>query len=482
MMMKLQKVKESYYCFYLIDLYKEKIVAKSNKANDNQIYYIAHPTVKNLVKQAVEVRRFRLLFPKLFNFLEGYKPQLTRLLFDRIYNHYTQYRNDVVNNETLVNDVNIIVSDRHILQVALDFIQNNTIPLYDRFLLDNGVVDELDFDIIFFAAYHNFENNLTQLNLEQDWNNAKEYMKKNNLFLSTLLPNWTMEQLLNDYLPIHISYSLFNDKPPTNKQMLEVLNPIFRYIKPRIKTKNSMIGFKIEDHQQKHVEHLGLKLALDEDASNIAEIFLDFLIKYRSEQIDYINIKNYDNKEKIIEENMKVGVIVNDLSNFLDQFVRKKLGDELSERLNNYDSLLIAIIDLVYFDHVLDTKFSEQDLTIINNYNRIDMYGQWVESNADLKDQYLEIKTEDKKYTYQIFLRNLKEILNVNDYLTLIIDPINHKQRNIKNINCVLNAKHYGFDKLKNKSFHNFSTNSLEQGLEERLIKLIPKTAELFVF
>lgn len=166
MMMKLQKVKESYYCFYLIDLYKEKIVAKSNKANDNQIYYIAHPTVKNLVKQAVEVRRFRLLFPKLFNFLEGYKPQLTRLLFDRIYNHYTQYRNDVVNNETLVNDVNIIVSDRHILQVALDFIQNNTIPLYDRFLLDNGVVDELDFDIIFFAAYHNFENNLTQLNLE----------------------------------------------------------------------------------------------------------------------------------------------------------------------------------------------------------------------------------------------------------------------------------------------------------------------------
>ena len=77
----------------------------------------------------------------------------------------------------------------------------------------------------------------------------------------------------------------------------------------------------------------------------------------------------YDNKEKIIEENIKVGEIVDDLSNFLDQFVRKKLGDELSDHLNNYDSLLIAIIDLVYFDQVLDTKFGEQDLIMINNYN-----------------------------------------------------------------------------------------------------------------
>lgn len=460
-------------------------MAKGNKANDNQIYYIAHPTVKNLVKQAVEVRRFKLLFPTLFNFLEGYKPQLAQLLFDQIYPLYEKYRQDgteTLDHETLTRHINFMINDRQLLQLAIDFQQDNKLPLFDRFLFENAIIPEIQFELIFFRTNHDFDDEIKQNNLEVDWNNAKKYLIKNNLFLSTLLPNWTMEQLLNDYLPIYISYSLFNDKPPTNKKIQEVLNPIFRYIKPRIKTKNSTIGFKIEDHQQKHVEHLGLKLALDEDASNIAEIFLDFLIKYRSEQIDYINIKNYDNKEKIIEENIKVGEIVDDLSNFLDQFVRKKLGDELSERLNNYDSLLIAIIDLVYFDQVLDTKFSQQDLIMINNYNRIDVYGQWVESNADLKDQYLEIKTEDKKYTYQVFLRNLKEILNVNDYLTLIIDPIRHEQRNIKNITCVLNAEHYGFDKLKNKSFHNFSTNSLEQGLEERLIKLIPKTAELFVF
>lgn len=457
-------------------------MAKDNKTNHNQIYYIAHPTVKNLVKQAVEVRRFRLLFPTLFNFLEGYKQQLAQLLFDQIYPYYIQYREDEIDNETLVNDVNIIVNDRHLLQLALDFIQNIKIPLYDRYLLNNGIIEELEFEIIFFAASDNFKKNLIQNNLEIDWNNAKEYMEKNKLFLSTLLPNWKMKDLLNDYLPIYISYKLFNEKEPTKEQVKKVLEPIFRYIKPKLKTIDSEIGFKIEDQSQEHIKHLGLKLALDEDASNIAEILLDFLIKYNSEQINYLNIKYYEDKEKLINEICDRGMVINSLLELLDKFVRKKLGDELNDYLNKYDSLLIAIIDLVYFDQVLDTRFSEQDLIMINNYNRIDLYEEWVESNADLKDQYLETKTEDKKYKYQSFLRDLEKILNVNGYLTLIVNPKRHEKRNIIGIKCVLNAKYYGFENLTNQPFHDFKTGSLEQGLEERLIRLIPKTAELFVF
>ena len=458
-------------------------MAKGNKANDNQIYYIAHPTVKNLVKQAVEVRRFRLLFPTLFNFLEGYKPQLAQLLFDQIYPYYIQYREYEINNETLVNDVNTIVNDRHLLQLALDFIQNIKIPLYDRYLLDNGIIEELEFEIIFFVACDNFKNNLIQNNLEIDWNNAKEYMEKNNLFLSTLLPNWKMKDLLSDYLPIYISYQLFNENEPTREQVKKVLEPIFRYIKPKLKTIDSEIGFKIEEQSQEHIKHLGLKLALDEDASNIAEILLDFLIKYNSEQINYLNIKYYEDKEKLINEIYERGVVINSLFELLDKFVRKKLGNELNEYLNNFDSLLVAIIDLVYFDQVLDAKFGEQDLIMINNYNRIDVYGQWVESNADLKDQYIEIQTDDRKYEYHHFMRYLKEILENNDYLTLIIDPIRHEQKNIKSITCVLNAEHYGFDKLKTKpsSSHVLQTATSSE-LKKRLTRLIPKTAELFVF
>lgn len=120
----------------------------ADKTYPHALFEVAHPTVSTLIRQAVEIRKFQLIFPELFGVLKW-----TRL---EIYKHLVIWITNLLNErnedeQQLQNHLTTIIFERRLLDKVIVYITTGKIE-YDEYVTHHLVTKNKYLDYFEFLS------------------------------------------------------------------------------------------------------------------------------------------------------------------------------------------------------------------------------------------------------------------------------------------------------------------------------------------
>jgi len=359
------------------------------RSYQHQIFNIAHPLMQKLIGQAIEVRKFRTIYPVLFDILKSLRKRVKEYLSDQlkepIQRHF-KFEND----EDITKQINIILNDRRFVDQALGYVQNGKIYLHDEFLVKNILSKEqLNdlFDGIGVAFWEKLIPDYVK-SLTPDERDSKKYIEvlksvlnSNGWYLPNLIPVWEIEDLFVDYTAILLKYDKYKENDhdtscqildsnkrkqyPTYTETKECLEKLFLYDQPLLNSKNAFIDFHTEKNGNRSSNCFGVNVNLDYSPQHLPQILSDFLMSYSARRIDFYRGGEEGNLNEghNLQQSSKV---MNQLIGIMDGFTNKNLG------LQQYITITSALLALLYFDGVF-SQFSKESLKELEDLNCLEM-------------------------------------------------------------------------------------------------------------
>lgn len=341
----------------------------SNPIFDHEIYRIAHPVMQKLVYQAVKVREFQAIFPNLYSELVRIRAVILRELIDLLTEKYKERTS--LDAEKIRHEILTIVVDRQLLNHVMGYCQTKELITEDIFLL-NRLLEPNELRSIFEQLYSIFWEYIQKYEeftqLPNFSTNFKAVLNQK-YFLPDLLPLWDIKSLFLDYLKVYIQYHNFKNskdvkgtnitREPTDKEAYGVLKRLKTYDIPLQKSTKSFIGNSTLDPNPLSSNFINLHLHLEEDIRNIPALLSKFIHQFMSTRIDYER-KGTD-AQIVIENNLRekihnLSIILDDCTNSL-------------EVLKRADAILTALISLIYYDEVFETKIIKGNIQAFESAN-----------------------------------------------------------------------------------------------------------------
>jgi len=415
---------------------------KSNgKAYKHQIYKIAHPLMQKLIRQAIEVRKFRAIYPVLFDILKNFRKWVKTYLSEQLREPIQVYFN-FDNDEDITKQINIILNDRRFVDQALGYVQNGEIYLHDEFLVKN-ILDKQQLNELFEGISVTFWNVLIPdyvKSLTPDGGGSKGYaevfknvLDSNGWYLPNLIPEWEIEALFVDYISILLKYQKYKDSDnDTSRQLLDsskmkqyptyaetraCLKELFLYDQPLLNSKNAFIDYHTDKNGNRSSDCFGVNVNLGYSTEHLPQILLDFLLTYSSRRIDFYrggqegNLSEAHNLQKSSE-------LMNYLIDVLDGITNKKLG------IHQYISIASGLLTLLYFDGVF-SQFSKQSLKELEDLNCSEMIRYSIKHAPLLEPKVLENMKKEEAYREKL-LASL-EPYSIDELVQKIVGLFNEK-------------------------------------------------------
>lgn len=373
---------------------------------DHEIFRIAHPVMQRLILQAVQSKEFQATFPDLYVYLEQIIIQIGINLKKQLTEKYKEKTN--LSATQIQKDVETILLDRRLLDHVLGYCQTHELSLADEYLI-NDLLQHDEILKIFDQSYAFFWEELKEYERMSNHTYLSEilltHLKNNNLYLPNLFPHWHIEQLFLDYFMIFIDYHKFNNnkvksqnitRQPTATEAKQVLSRLFKYNSPLPAYKKSFIDTASYDPEATSPEYLSLNIHLDEDLNNLPSIINDFLHNMIARKIDrwrhgtnaVIPI-NEIQLQKIHQTRNQLDIVVN-----------------ASSTLKRADTILSALISLIYYEEVFKRKILNGNPTTFQSINY---------SKILLEQSNVEIPNIEKATFDLGMAHDLAECINRND-------------------------------------------------------------------
>lgn len=487
----------------------------ADKVFDHTIFRVAHPLVQSLITQSIEVRKFRIKFPSFYIYLLFKKKHIVELLkielTSRLRCYYEKWgdREEALlepevacqsQDERIEKDVLKILDERQFINQAIGFIQTGKVLVYDEFLITQAIMNRFEIDNLFRKISVDFwreVQNIHPLNITGVFKETVlSYLIENKLYLPNLLSDWSMKDLLLDFLPIFISYEKFKNikneskkvpetRLPTFDECKEILKPLFDYNTPLQRYQKSYLEYNAFYETGRTSDYLGLMMHLDEEPQEIPFLLRDYLIKFQMRKIDKVSGGTSSFEKNDIDKIEFLSSVAYEMIEVLDKITNKKMGKNINESISQYMTTLSSIIALWYFDmsfsKVYDLKdFEEMEIyqsVIFSKRNNNTLTGKVFE---DLNSILNEIKESKNKYDYSEFMGDLEKLINSSDKIDLIVSPPNRGKRQISSITCILKEAQ-GKGNNKPRYHYDFVYKSLKQTIPARLRELLPEVDEVIV-
>lgn len=387
------------------------------------IYEIAHPIVRRLIENLIEIRKFKACFPAFYSFLieqkQYIKADLTHELECTLIKCH-QYKED-----ELKNDINTLLNDRRLLDNMIGYIQTGKLASQDEYLIRNMLNIEELFYIYkkvnekFLLRIEKYGNDGLGMRL---WEQILKQLEIQEWYLPNLIPDWEVKDLLKDYMVIFFNYHRFdNDSKvisntnsglrfsPDYDEIKESISLLFKYDRPLINTKKSFIEHY--NNEGFNESFLKLNVGLNEDPDKMTDILTDYILMYQSVRFDYFKEgkeeKNYSDfsMSRLNEVSRKILSLLDDLNN-------------KGTSLDRADGLISALISFIYFDEYFESKVGGV-VSEIENINKTIWLGYlfFKESNFDLSDDLKKVKIIRKKildeqasYNFKLLIDKIYEI------------------------------------------------------------------------
>lgn len=386
----------------------------TEKTYDHQIYHITHPLVRKLIIQAIEVRKFRGVYPLLFDELSHVRKNIYKQLIEELKGPLQQYF-EYEDEEQLYDQLDIILIERRLIDQAIGYIQTGEVFLHDEFLVRN-ILTKQELEAIFTRVRDGFWNNTianyVQIGAgkpltEEYTETLKKVLTVKDWYLPNLIPDWSIEDLFVDYMTIFLKYDKYENtaagntsKPmniierkryPTAKETMQCVKPLFGYDQPLLNYKGAFIDFHTAENGEKSSKYFGLNVNLEHSAENLPHLLLEFMLAFMSRKMDYYRggQKNAFQEGHDIQQAASAGKAIVDM---LD-----KLNNRMPV-LNRAISLISGLLALMYVDGVFKNSSSSArvDLEQCNLFQMFEFYG------------YVSIDEEFDK-TYRQNLEQLRE-------------------------------------------------------------------------
>lgn len=395
------------------------------------IYSIGHPMVTQLVIQVFEIKRFQIYFPHFYPRLKEIVTGLTHnlgLVIKEALEIIKKYETD----KELVQDIETILFDRKLIDQLLDFIQTNELKSFDIYLCPDILTkDQLkskfeEFRDDFWGAVDNYAENIGILYF-QDM--LRTLLSEQGWYLPNLLPDWTIDELLQDYVVLFINYHLYENSSnkvenknsynqPSVENIANSIGKINSYKKPVPRTRGS--DFKNLEQFDFDPQYLSFSISLMEDSSNFLKIIKSFLLDFPAMRIDYLRNGTNENV-KYTSDQMKLHKILDSLLMQIDRFENQNYGFTLSRA----DEVVSALISLIYLDDFFDFKLDDLDRQIIQEYNIFEMSNLSVDEEK-LDDEMLKMKRQIESNKAEFFKN--KPNYKISDLKDKIILILNEKE------------------------------------------------------
>ncbi len=444
----------------------------SNPVFDHEIYRIAHPVMQKLVKQAVKAREFQATYPNLYSELIRIKAVILRQLINLLTEKYKERTS--LDAMQIKIEVETIVIGRQLLNHVMGYCQTKKLFAEDIFLLKH-LLQPNELTYIFEELYWIFWENINRYEeltqLPNFSTGLKEILNKE-YFLPDLLPFWNIKSLFLDYLKIFIEYHNFkNDKDikgtnitlePTDNEVWDVIKRLQIYGIPLQNSTRSFIEHSQIDGNSPPSKFINLHLSLEEDVSNLPVLLSKFIHQFMAARLD----KQRNGTDTQPKTDNKVAEKIHNLSIILDDCINSL------EVLKRADAILTALISLIYYDKIFETKIIKGNIQKFEsaNYSKFmlseihDPANQTIVENAINQDRRHSINYTGDDYFSDLF-HNLYELLE-SDKDIKIIKP----KKATTFITCGMRDILYE---------HKFSKASLSKGLDAMVGKLSPKLAEI---
>lgn len=443
----------------------------SEKTFDHEIYRIAHPIMRKLIKQAVQTREFHVIFPNFYEELMTIKAEILKQLISFLNEKYTQKTSMPL--EKIQTEIETIIIDRRLLDHVLAYCQNQESYVKDEFLLKNLLLpDELK--SIFNQLHTLFWQQVKQYEkitgMPDHAIEFKKYLHKNELNLPNLLLSWDSKSLFIDYLKIYIQYHDYKNSKikkikithePSLEEAKQVLKSLFKYPSPLPTYNNSFIG--------ESSNSVCLNLNLDENPRKLPEIMVDFLYQYQAQKLDH----DRQGTNAQLPANSVLLMKIHEMRNILDNLTNSL------PRLNRADEILTALICLIYYDLVIVQKVLQGDVQKFENLNlaKLSLESYLDPSSPDYAtnlqilnhNRYSSLNTSTCDY-FANFMQTLQATLQADEQL-----KVKSSKQNVKNftLTCSLDGSIYE---------HKISEASLKKRLDAMIEKLSPNLAEIISF
>lgn len=444
----------------------------SNPIFDHEIYRIAHPVMQKLVKQAVKAREFQATYPNLYSELIRIRAVILRQLINLLTEKYKERTS--LDAKQIKIEVEMIVFGRQLLNHVMGYCQTKQLFAEDIFLLKHllqsneltYIFEELS--CIFWENINRYEE-LTQF--QNFSKNFKEILNEE-YFLPDLLPLWNIKSLFLDYLKIFIEYHNFKSSKnikgtnitryPTEKEVLDAIKRLVIYDTPIQNSTKSFIEHSQKDSNLLASKFINLHLNLEEDVSNLPVLLSKFIYQFMAARLD----KQRNGTDTQPEIDNKLAEKIHNLSIILDDCINSL------EVLKRADAILTALISLIYYDKIFETKIIKGEIQEFEsaNYSKFMLSeihapaNQTIVENAINQDRRHSINHSGDDYFSDLF-HTLYELLE-SDKDIKIIEP----KKASTFITCGMRDILYE---------HTFSKTSLSKGLDAMVGKLSPKLAEI---
>ncbi|CAB1207507.1 hypothetical protein [Acinetobacter bouvetii] len=442
---------------------------------DHVIYRIAHPVMQKLVNQARQAKEFQADFPHLYEYIKQVKIQIYMRLIEQLTIKYQEKTN--LSAENIRRNVEKIIIDRKLLNHILGYCQTHGLYLADEYLI-HDLLQHYEVKKIFDDSYNFFWEQIHEYKqLTDDQFLLSDflpvYLKKNNYYLPNLFPNWDVEELFLDYLKILLHYKKFNneiieDNHPTYEDAQQTLCSLFKYDSPLPAYNKSFIDASSYDLQATSPEYLNLNIHLDEDPNNLPSLISDFLHHLNARKVDRqrkgFNTSmpiNEDQFKKIYHLQTQIDVVVN-----------------ASSYLKRPDTILTALISLIYYDQIFKRKILEGDPLRYQRFNYLKAIidnteveiPNWVKEtvNFDAIQDMPNWINRKNDFNLSHLMEKLRELVQTRDDFKISTIPQNTATEKIESIFCSYDgiAEHHKISKDSLKKIIPDTLKALSSKLE----------------
>lgn len=462
---------------------------KSSAKFNNVISNVASPVVKNLVEQAIHARKFKMRFPAFFMYLTEQKMEIAGQLIQHLL-PYIKYNDPKAGINKNIADITEIIINRRQLDHAIGFIQTGKLTTPDEYLVRNNILSVEAIERIFSDISQEFwgmVESCPKLNSGREIKQAVlSYLEEMNLYLPDLFPIHTIDDLLSDFLPIHLGYPKFEETVPSSPT--QVLNPLFQHATPLYGV-NSYAESNFDLDKKLNSSHYRLAIKLDEKVENLSYVLRDFLLRYQSQRLDCM--RQGSEREYTLQEQddiKRLTEVIGPLLNLLDEFAKRRIGNEQPIQNLSYIALLNAIVALYYFDQHFMYSFADQDLSTVDTlfaqkYIDGDKSFDFFDPNNNVLNPFDELKKNASHLDIMVFMKDLELLLKKSDLL--VVQRTSQKNTQLNDVICYLkddsssqNIATYG--RNKEKLSHNFNKQKLSKTILPFLEKYIPE-ARVFI-
>ncbi|WP_151778468.1 hypothetical protein [Acinetobacter brisouii] len=462
---------------------------KSSAKFNNVISNVASPVVKNLVEQAIHARKFKMRFPEFFKYFEDEILNIDGFLFWILKVWLASYHQDAPEAH-LEKDALFILRERRLLDHALGFLQTGILVAPDEYLIKNEITSLQEVKEVFNRISDKFWMDIEaspKLNASGKIKDAVlSYLNENDLYLPDLFPALPLDQLLLDFLPIHLGYPKFEETVPSSPK--QVLNPLFQHATPLYGV-NSYAESNFDLDKKLNSSHYRLAIKLDEKVENLPYVLRDFLLRYQSQRLDCM--RQGSEREYTLQEQddiKRLTEVIGPLLNLLDEFAKRRIGNEQPIQNLSYIALLNAIVALYYFDQHFMYSFADQDLSTVDTlfaqkYIDGDKSFDFFDPNNNVLNPFDELKKNASHLDIMVFMKDLELLLKKSDLL--VVQRTSQKNTQLNDVICYLkddsssqNIATYG--RNKEKLSHNFNKQKLSKTILPFLEKYIPE-ARVFI-